>query len=42
MFAYHDVLVAKDSLVPWYLTTPDLLPPMEGPSRGKDGQKEVN
>lgn len=37
-FAYHHVPVAKDSLVPWYLTTPEFLHPMEGPSLVKEGR----
>lgn len=41
MFAYHHVPVAKDSLVPWYLTTPEFLHPMnvQG-TQVKAGQRE--
>lgn len=41
MFAYHHVPVAKDSLVPWYLTTPEFLHPMNVQcTHVKAGQRE--
>lgn len=40
MFAYHHVSVAKDSLIPWYLTTPEFLHLMKGPSHVKTGERE--